>query len=180
MQVEKTPIEGLLVLKPQVNHDPRGYFYETYRRDLMERLGIVSEFVQDNQSLSHRGILRGLHFQAPPHAQGKLVRVISGSVLDVAVDIRRHSPTYGHHFSIVLSGTNMFQFWVPPGFAHGFQTLEDNTVFCYKCTGYYHRPAEGGVRWNDPALGIAWAEIPALLSPKDETTPLISQFNSPF
>lgn len=180
MEIGKTPIEGLLLLKPQVAHDPRGYFYESYRKDLFANIGVTDDFVQDNQSLSQKGILRGLHFQAPPFAQGKLVRVIAGAVLDVVVDIRKASPSYGQHFSIILTGENLLQFWIPPGFAHGFLTLEDHTIFAYKCTNYYNKPAEGGIRWNDPALGIDWNVESPLLSDKDKLTPLFKDFDSPF
>ena len=180
MEIQKTPIDGLLLLKPQVAYDPRGYFYESYRKDLFASLGVTEDFVQDNQSLSQKGILRGLHFQAPPYAQGNLVRVIAGAVLDVVVDIRKASPTYGQHFSITLAAENLLQFWMPPGFAHGFLTLEDNTIFAYKCTNYYNQPAEGGIRWNDPVLGIDWNVESPLLSEKDTITPLLKDFDSPF
>ena len=180
MEIQKTPIQGLLILKPRVAYDPRGYFYESYRKDLFDELGINDTFVQDNQSLSQKGILRGLHFQAPPHAQGKLVRVIAGAVLDVVVDIRKASPTYGQQFSITLTSENLLQFWVPLGFAHGFLTLEDNTIFAYKCTNYYNKSSEGGIRWNDPALGIDWNVENPLLSDKDKLTPLFQDFDSPF
>ena len=137
MEFEKTTIKGLFVIKPRVFIDERGYFYESYNKAIFDKNGLDLDFVQDNQSLSHKGVLRGLHFQAPPFQQGKLVRVIQGSVLDVAVDIRPHSPNYGKYESVLLSGENKTQFWIPPGFAHGFVTLEDNTLFCYKCTAPY-------------------------------------------
>ena len=136
MDIKSTPIEGLLIIEPQVFTDPRGYFYESYNKEKFVAAGINIEFVQDNQSLSQKGIVRGLHFQAPPFDQGKLVRVIQGAVLDVAVDIRKNSPTYGQNFSIELSSQNRTMFYIPPGFAHGFETLEDNTIFLYKCTNW--------------------------------------------
>ena len=131
MEIRKPPIDGLLVIQPRVFPDGRGYFYESYNRNGFEAAGLDLSFVQDNQSKSQKGVLRGLHFQKPPHAQGKLVRVIRGAVLDVAVDVRADSPTYGQHYSIELNETNHTMFWVPPGFAHGFLTLEDDTIFAY-------------------------------------------------
>ena len=139
MEVIKTPLQGLLVIEPKVFKDHRGYFYESYNAEAFKQAGIDAVFVQDNQSLSQKGILRGLHFQAPPHAQGKLVRVIKGAVLDVVVDIRKNSPTYGQHFSIELTEENFKMFWIPAGFAHGFVTLEDHTIFSYKCTDVYNK-----------------------------------------
>ena len=130
----KTPIKDLLILEPKVFEDDRGYFFESFNKKKLEDLGINVEFVQDNQSLSNKNVLRGLHFQVPPFAQGKLVRVIKGSVLDVAVDIRKESETYGQYFSVILSEQNKKMFWIPPGFAHGFLTLEDQTIFSYKCS----------------------------------------------
>jgi dTDP-4-dehydrorhamnose 3,5-epimerase len=157
---------------------------ETYRKDLFAANGIHEDFVQDNQSLSGKGILRGLHFQAPPHAQGKLVRVLQGRVLDVVVDLRRSSPTYGHWFSLELSPEKGRMFYIPPGFAHGFLTLEDQTIFAYQCTDYYHPPSEGGLRWDDPSLAIDWnwkdPQNPPLVSAKDQILPYFEDFNSPF
>ena len=142
--------------------------------------GILSPFVQDNQSLSQKGVLRGLHFQKPPFAQGKLVRVIKGSVLDVAVDIRRGSPTYGQYQAEVLSEENQAQFWIPPGFAHGFLTLEDHTIFSYKCTEYYNRESEDGIRWNDPDVHINWGVQNPTLSDKDQAASFLKDLESPF
>ena len=139
MKISHTDIEGLLVLEPQIFNDSRGYFFESYSKSTFQELGITEDFVQDNESCSQKGTIRGLHFQAPPFAQGKLVRVIQGAVLDVAVDIRIGSPTYGKHFSVLLSSENKKQFWIPAGFAHGFQTLENNTIFAYKCTQVYNK-----------------------------------------
>ena len=180
MEVIKTPLEGLLVIEPKVFKDHRGYFYESYNAEAFKQAGIEAVFVQDNQSLSQKGILRGLHFQAPPHAQGKLVRVIKGAVLDVVVDIRKNSPTYGQHFSIELTEENFKMFWIPPGFAHGFVTLEDHTIFSYKCTDVYNKSAEGGLLWNDPELGINWGIEQPVLSEKDTLNPQLNNFNSPF
>lgn len=180
MEVIKTPLEGLLVIEPKVFKDHRGYFYESYNAEAFKQAGIEAVFVQDNQSLSQKGILRGLHFQAPPHAQGKLVRVIKGAVLDVVVDIRKNSPTYGQHFSIELTEENFKMFWIPPGFAHGFVTLKDHTIFSYKCTDVYNKSAEGGLLWNDPELGINWGIEQPVLSEKDTLNPQLNNFNSPF
>lgn len=180
MIIRKTEIEGLLEIEPKVFPDSRGYFFESFRTDVLREAGITAAFVQDNESMSQKGVLRGLHFQAPPYEQGKLVRVIKGSVLDVAVDIRVGSPTYGQHVSIVLSEQNKKLFWVPPGFAHGFLVLEDDTIFSYKCTGYYNKASEGAVKWDDPALGIDWNISDPVLSDKDKIAPLLSQIDSPF
>ena len=139
MEIIKTPLEGLLIVKPDVFEDDRGYFFESYNRNAFLAQGIAVDFVQDNESRSKKGVLRGLHFQNPPHAQGKLVRVMRGSVLDVAVDIRKKSPTYGKWSSIMLSGQNKWMYWIPAGFAHGFLTLEDDTIFFYKCTQGYNK-----------------------------------------
>lgn len=138
------------------------------------------DFVQDNESKSQKSVLRGLHFQVPPHAQGKLVRVIKGAVNDVAVDLRKHSPFYGKWVSQLLSEENKLMLWIPPGFAHGFVVLEDETIFSYKCTAYYHKASERGLRWNDPQLNINWGIQDPLLSEKDKNAPLFIDFNSPF
>ena len=170
MKVLKTDIEGLLVLEPKVFGDARGYFFEAFsERDFREATGLSVHFVQDNESCSQRGVLRGMHFQKEPFAQDKLIRVVRGSVQDVAVDIRPGSPTYGQHFSIVLSGENHLMVYVPAGFAHGFLTLEDDTVFQYKCSKYYEPSSEGRLRWDDPDLALPWTDlgIPYILSEKD-------------
>ena len=182
MNVKTTPIPGLLIIEPRIFPDDRGYFYESYNQKNYEAAGIKGDFVQDNQSFSQKGTLRGLHGQADPYAQGKLVRVIKGRVMDVAVDIRKASPTYGQHFTIELSGDNHIQFWVPPGFLHGFVTLEDDTIFTYKVTNSYDKASEIGVIWNDPTLAIGWGidEREILLSPKDELLPAFKDFVSPF
>jgi dTDP-4-dehydrorhamnose 3,5-epimerase len=182
MKITKTEIEGLLIIEPKVFSDDRGYFLESYNKKTFTEAGIAVNFVQDNQSFAHKGAVRGLHGQADPFAQGKLVRVINGRVLDVAVDIRKGSPTYGKYVSVELSGDNKLQFWIPAGFLHGFATLEDNTIFTYKVNNYYDKASEIGVLWNDPALNIDWgiANADVLLSPKDELLPGFKEFKSPF
>jgi dTDP-4-dehydrorhamnose 3,5-epimerase len=180
MEIQQIDIEGPLVIKPNIFEDDRGHFFEPYNRKRFFEAGISEDFVQDNQSLSHQGAVRGLHFQAPPHAQGKLVRVITGAVLDVIVDIRKKSPTYGKAFSIELNSDNQLMLWVPVGFAHGFSTLLDHTIFQYKCTGYYNKPSEGGILWNDEDLAINWQVSSPILSDKDKLHPSFKHFNSPF
>lgn len=178
--VQTTFINGLLIITPKVFFDERGYFYETFSVAKYKEFGITDTFVQDNQSLSQKGALRGLHFQAPPFAQGKLVRVVKGAVLDVVVDIRKDSATYGKHFSIELNEDNKTQFWIPAGFAHGFVTLEDNTIFEYKCTNYYNKASEGGILWNDADLNIQWGTSDAIISEKDQLLSPFNTFISPF
>ncbi len=170
MNIIKTPIEGLLVIEPKVWVDERGYFLETFHQNWFNDLNMQVDFVQDNQSFSNRGVLRGLHCQAAPYAQGKLVRVIKGEVVDIAVDIRENSPTYGQHFSIHLSEENKKLVWVPPGFLHGFITLKDETIFTYKVSNYYHKESEVGVIWNDKTLNIDWilSESELIISDKDK------------
>lgn len=180
MKITETSIPDLLVIEPTVFGDERGHFFESFRRDTLSKMGINLSFVQDNQSLSHKGILRGLHFQKDPHAQGKLVRVVQGRVLDVAVDIRNGSPTYGHHFTLELSAENKKMMYVPPGFAHGFVTLEDDTLFLYKCTDYYHKDSEGGIRWDSASLNIDWGINDPVLSEKDKVAEIFATFKSPF
>lgn len=180
MEIQNTHIEGLIVLQPKIWKDDRGYFFESFRQDIFSKLNIDVNFVQDNQSLSQKGTIRGLHYQTVPFEQGKLVRVVQGSVLDVALDIRKNSPTYGQYFAIELSAENQTQFFIPPGFAHGFSTLEDNTIFCYKCTNYYSKANEGGVRFDDPALGIDWKVEGLFVSDKDRELPVFAEFVSPF
>jgi len=182
MNISTTKIEGLIIIEPRIFPDDRGYFYESYSEKKYREAGINASFVQDNQSFSQKGALRGLHGQANPFAQGKLVRVLQGRVLDVAVDIRKNSPTFGQYVTIELSGENHKQFWVPPGFLHGFVTLEDDTIFTYKVDNYYDKASEIGVLWNDPTLNIDWQTdlSNVLLSPKDEILPAFADFNSPF
>jgi len=180
MEIIKTPLAGLMLIKPGVFEDERGYFFESYNRDKFLAHGIDVTFLQDNESKSRKGVLRGLHFQKPPFAQGKLVRVIRGAVLDVAVDIRAGSPTYGKWDSALLTGQNKHMFWIPEGFAHGFLTLEDDTVFFYKCTNLYNKESEGSIRWNDPDLNITWNTKDPLISEKDQQAPLFRDFVSHF
>ncbi len=180
MEIIKTPLEGLLVIKPDVFEDERGYFFESFNRDKFLRSGLDLNFVQDNESRSKKGVLRGLHFQAPPFAQGKLVRVMRGAVMDVAVDIRKNSPTFGKWDSIVLTGSNKLMYWIPEGFAHGFVTLEDDTIFFYKCTNVYNKSSEGSILWCDEALKINWSVDQPIVSEKDRISPRFRDFISPF
>lgn len=158
IKVTRAPIEGLYIIEPTVHGDSRGYFMETYSLRDMQEAGLDMTFVQDNQSMSRKGVLRGLHFQKE-YPQGKLVRVISGSVFDVAVDMRAGSATYGKWFGVELSEENKKQFYVSPGFAHGFLVLSDTAEFCYKVTDFYHPGDEGGIAWNDPEIGVEWPEV---------------------
>jgi dTDP-4-dehydrorhamnose 3,5-epimerase len=167
MELINTGIEGLWVIQPKVFADARGYFFESYNKELFAKNNLNLDFVQDNQSLSHKGVLRGLHFQNPPYAQGKLVRVITGGVYDVAVDIRKNSPTYGKYFGAELTEENKLMMYIPEGFAHGFLTLRDNTIFAYKCTNFYNKASEESIKWNDPAIGVKWNVKDPLLSEKD-------------
>lgn len=180
MQFEKTEIEGLLIIKPKVFEDERGHFFESFNKEVFKNNDLDVEFVQDNQSLSQKNVLRGLHFQRPPFAQGKLIRVIKGSVLDVAVDIRKTSKTYGQHFKLILSEENKIIFYIPPGFAHGFLTLDDNTIFSYKCTNVYNKESEDALFWNDSELGIDWGIKTPILSDKDKAAQSFISFKSPF
>ncbi len=157
MKIKKTPLQGCYILEPTVFDDERGSFFESYNQNFFQELtGIKALFVQDNQSVSQRGVIRGLHFQKGEYAQSKLVRVIKGSVLDVAVDLRKESVTFGKYFSIILTGKNNLQLYIPKGFAHGFSVLEDATILSYKCDNYYCPAAEGGIRFDDPDLNIDW------------------------
>ena len=180
MEITRTTIEGIIILQPKVFGDDRGYFFESWNKKTFKSIDIDLDFVQDNQSLSQKGVLRGLHFQNPPHEQGKLVRVIKGSVIDVAVDIRRMSPTYGQHFKIILSEKNNKSLWIPPGFAHGFAALEENTIFSYKCTGLYNKLSEGTIAWNDKDLNINWDVKNPLISEKDLISVSFKHFESEF
>jgi len=181
LEIQSGSIEGPLMLRPRQFGDDRGRFAETWRNAHFEAaIGRQVHFVQDNESVSGEGVLRGLHFQIPDRAQGKLVRVVRGAALDVAVDLRAGSPTYGHHQMALLTGENRWQFWVPEGFAHGFLTLEPDTVFCYKCTDIYSPDHERSILWNDPDLGIDWGIESPLLSPKDEAAGRFADFHSPF
>ena len=180
MEIIKTFIEGLLVIKPRIFEDDRGHFFESWSKGSFKNIGLDLDFVQDNQSLSQKGVLRGLHFQNPPFAQGKLVRVIKGSVLDVAVDIRKDSPTYGEHFAVELSEENKTIFWIPPGFAHGFVALKDDTIFTYKCSGVYNKESEGALIWNDEDLNIDWRVVNPLVSDKDIQAGNFNDFTTQF
>jgi dTDP-4-dehydrorhamnose 3,5-epimerase len=180
MKITTTHIEGLLIIEPQVFKDERGYFYESYNIDTFKEAGIHENFIQDNQSLSQKGAIRGLHFQSAPFEQGKLVRVVQGAVFDVVVDIRKNSATYGKHFDVELTEENMLMFYIPAGFAHGFETLADNTIFQYKCTNVYNKSSEGGLLWNDPDLNIKWQTKSPIISAKDQELPTFNTFVSQF
>ena len=182
MEVIKTEIDGVVIIEPKVFKDARGYFFESYsKREFDEKVRPI-DFVQDNESCSTKGVMRGLHFQRPPYTQSKLVRCVKGRVLDVAVDIRKGSPTYGKHVAVELSEDNYRQFFVPRGFAHGFAVLSDLAVFQYKCDEFYHPEADGGISIHDDSLGIDWRIDPteAILSDKDTKHALLKDFNSPF
>ncbi len=182
MTIIKTEIEGPLIIEHRVFKDARGYFFESYsKREFDKEVG-EAEFVQDNESCSSYGVIRGLHFQRPPYCQAKLVRCVKGKVLDVAVDIRKGSPTYGMHVAVELSADNHRQFYIPHGFAHGFSVLSDVAVFQYKCDNYYHPEADGGISILDDSLGIDWQIDPerAILSEKDKHHCLLKDFDSPF
>lgn len=182
MEVIKTDIEGLYIIEPKVFKDARGYFFESFsQRDFEEKIGLIN-FVQDNESMSSYGVMRGLHFQRPPYTQSKLVRCVKGAVLDVAVDIRKGSPTYGKHVAVELTEDNHRQFFISKGFAHGFAVLSETAVFQYKCDNFYAPQADGGISILDDSLNIDW-RIPtekALLSEKDTKHPLLKDFDSPF
>lgn len=181
MNIERTYIEGLLVITPTIFKDDRGYFFESFNYKAFENHTSSSiNFVQDNQSKSDKNVLRGLHFQNPPYDQGKLVRVIAGSVLDIAVDIREKSSTYGQHFKITLDTEKHQMLWIPSGFAHGFLSLEDDTIFSYKCTNYYHKDSEGCILYNDQNIGIDWEVENPILSKKDKVGENFNTFVSQF
>jgi dTDP-4-dehydrorhamnose 3,5-epimerase len=179
MKQQTTPIEGLIVIEPRVFGDSRGYFMESYNHEKWFEI-LKTEFIQDNESQSAAGVLRGLHFQKPPNAQAKLVRVVKGSVLDIALDLRKNSPTYGQHFKILLSAENKTQFFIPAGFAHGFLALENDTIFSYKCSNYYFPQSEGCILWNDSDLNIDWGINNPLVSDKDMMGTKFKDFISPF
>jgi len=182
MNIIQTSIEGVVIVEPRLFRDARGYFFESFSaRDFSEKVRAV-DFVQDNESRSTCGVLRGLHFQRPPHAQSKLVRCVRGAVLDVAVDIRRGSPTYGRHVAVELTEDNHLQLFIPRGFAHGFVVLSEEAVFQYKCDNCYAPQSEGAIAWNDPQIGIDWRipEEKIILSEKDTRHPLLRDFVSPF
>ena len=180
IKIEKTHIEGLLLIHPSVFADNRGCFFESYNKITFQDHGLNVDFVQDNQSVSHKNVIRGLHLQAPPFAQGKLVRVAHGKAIDVAVDIRKNSPTFGQHLAVELSADNNTMFWIPEGFAHGFVALEDNTVFLYKTTNYYHQASEMAICPTDSVLNIDWGVENPVLSDRDRENSLFDVFVSPF
>lgn len=183
MNVIKTAIEGVVIIEPKIFGDDRGYFYESFSaKEFKEKIDRNIVFIQDNQSFSSYGVLRGLHFQKPPYAQSKLVRVIQGRVIDVAVDIRKGSPTYGKHVAVELTGENHSQFFIPRGFAHGFVVLSEAALFQYKCDNLYAPQAEGAINWNDPELNIEWGilENEVKISAKDQLNNMLKDFDSPF
>lgn len=182
MEVIHTAINGVVIIEPRIFGDNRGYFFESFSQREFEEKVCRTTFVQDNESKSIAGVVRGLHFQKPPFSQSKLVRVVRGAVLDVAVDIRKGSPTYGQHVAVELTEDNHRQFFIPRGFAHGFAVLSDEAIFQYKCDNFYAPQSEGAIAWNDPALGIDW-RVPAenrILSEKDMHHPLLADLDSPF
>jgi len=182
MKVEKTAIEGLLLLEPIVFGDERGYFLEAYNKTKFNEMGINIEFIQDNQSFSKKGTLRGLHYQNPPFAQTKLIRVLQGEIIDVAVDLRKDSSTYGKSYSVLLSAENKKQLLVPQGFAHGFSVISETALVIYKCDQFYNKAAEGGIKYDDPSLNIDWGINldEAIVSEKDQVLPFIENCNSLF
>lgn len=183
MAVIKTAIEGVLVIEPKVFSDERGYFFESYNEErFLSETGIAVRFVQDNESRSKRGVVRGFHFQRPPHAQAKLVRVVRGRVVDVAVDIRTGSPTYGKYVAVELSEHNHRQLFLPHGMAHGFMVLSDEAIFQYKCDEYYHPESEGAIIWNDPTIAMDWGvtEADIILSEKDRQNPTLAELGEIF
>ena len=180
MQVQKTGFEGLLILQPKIFKDDRGAFQESWNATTFKQLGLPITFVQDNQSVSHKNVLRGLHFQHPPHAQGKLVRVTRGRALDVVVDLRKDSKTFKKHYKIELSDEKANMLWVPAGFAHGFVALENDTVFQYKCDALYNPQTEDCLLWNDLSLGIDWEVENPIISDKDQEGKIFTALKNPF
>jgi len=180
MKVEKANLEGLCIIKPNVFGDTRGYFFESYSTGKYREIGIDADFVQDNISKSVKGTLRGLHLQIGKEAQGKLCQVISGMVLDVAVDVRQGSATFGKYFSVELSGENNTQLWIPPGFAHGFSVLSEEAIFSYKCTNYYNKDSQRSILYNDPELGIDWRVQNPIVSEKDLNAETFAQFRQKY
>jgi dTDP-4-dehydrorhamnose 3,5-epimerase len=180
VEIEEKQIDGLIEIFPKVFGDQRGFFLETFNESRYNKFLNNVQFVQDNFSSSNKGVLRGLHFQKPPNSQGKLVQVIAGSALDVAVDLRKNSNTFGQHVKVILSAEKRNQFWIPEGFAHGFLALEDNTIFSYKCTNYYNPQSEVTILWNDRSLHIDWQIDNPIISPKDKEGVLFKDFDTPF
>lgn len=182
MNITPTHIDGVYIIEPRVFNDARGHFFESYNKLRLQDKGIEYNFVQDNQSKSIYGVIRGLHFQKAPHTQAKLLRVVEGTIIDVAVDIRKNSPTYGQHVAIELSADNFKQLLIPQGFAHGFSVISETAIVQYKCTDYYYPETEGGISFNDSSLGIDW-KVPtnkAIISEKDSKLPLLQDFITPF
>ncbi|RLD64939.1 MAG: dTDP-4-dehydrorhamnose 3,5-epimerase [Bacteroidetes bacterium] len=173
MLIKETGIDGLIIIEPKVFNDDRGYFFESYSKQKFNDLNLNIDFIQDNESFSSFGVIRGLHYQLEPYAQTKLLRVVSGKILDVAVDLRRHSPTFGKYYAIELSSDNKLQFLIPKGFAHGLSVLSDTVIVNYKCDNYYNKESEGGISYADPELGIDWkiAKDLAIVSEKDNILP---------
>ncbi|SHJ67859.1 dTDP-4-dehydrorhamnose 3,5-epimerase [Hymenobacter daecheongensis DSM 21074] len=180
MEIKQHALAGVVEFTPRIFGDARGVFFESFSARIMAEAGAVGEWVQDNQSSSGAGVLRGLHFQRPPFAQAKLVRVATGRVRDVVVDVRRSSATYGQHVSVELDAQRGNMLYIPAGFAHGFLALEDNTLFLYRCTNYYHPASEGGLLWNDPTLNIDWGATNPIVSDKDRILPGFDTFETPF
>ncbi|MDR0304645.1 MAG: dTDP-4-dehydrorhamnose 3,5-epimerase [Chitinispirillales bacterium] len=174
--IEKAPIDGLIIIEPKKFYDFRGFFEETYKKSDFTTFGIKENFVQDNHSCSKKGVVRGIHFQRAPFAQGKLIRVLKGKVWDVAVDLRKKSPTFAKWFGVELSEENSKMFYIPPGFGHGFSVLEDDTHLFYKCTNEYNCECDGGIRWNDPDISVDWKlDATAIISEKDDKLPLLKE-----
>lgn len=180
MNFIETDIKGLVVIEPTIIKDDRGYFFEAFNKKIFQKHGVNADFVQDNQSLSKKDVLRGLHFQKPPYGQAKLVSVAHGAVLDIAVDIRKDSATYGEYCAVELSSQNKKMFYIPEGFAHGFLALEDDTIFSYKCSNFYNKESEDALLWNDGDLSIEWGIKAPILSSKDLEAKPFSSFESPF
>jgi dTDP-4-dehydrorhamnose 3,5-epimerase len=178
-EIKQTSLPGVLEIFPRVFPDSRGYFFESFRQDWLDKMGVHESWVQDNQSFSQKGTVRGLHFQRGAHSQAKLVRVIAGKVLDVAVDLRKGSPSFGQVYSTILDTEKNNLLYIPAGFGHGFSVLED-AVFVYKCSNYYHKDSEGGVRWSDPTLGIDWQVSEPIVSEKDQILPTLAEFVEAF
>lgn len=179
MEIRDTPIEGVFEIYPKIFRDERGYFLETYKQDVFEKHGLLTTWMQDNQSFSEKDIIRGLHFQSGEYAQAKLARVIVGRVLDVCVDLRKGSPTFGHYHAVVLDAHLQNMLYIPKGFAHGFAVWDD-AIFSYKCSNLYHKASEGGVMWNDKQLNIDWGVSQAVLSEKDKTWPTLEEFQKQY
>jgi dTDP-4-dehydrorhamnose 3,5-epimerase len=178
-EIKQTSLPGVLEIFPRVFPDSRGYFFESFRQDWLDKMGVQESWVQDNQSFSQKGTVRGLHFQRGAYSQAKLVRVIAGKVLDVAVDLRKGSPSFGQVYSTILDTEKNNLLYIPAGFGHGFSVLED-AVFVYKCSNYYHKDSEGGVRWSDPTLGIDWQVSEPIVSEKDQILPTLAEFVEAF